>query len=405
MKTYQVKYRGKDGKSKKGRCYSLTFADRVGVRRRLQAYTQKDPSVVLGQEIEKVMQNAGRLDTDTQKEWFAGLLPRIRNKLMEWGIVDQRTTTNETVKPLAGHLEDFLNSKRADKRGDAYISQLRMSITNVLDGCGFKLWTDIDAEAVKRFIAKDRGPDGYGERTYNTYLRAFRTFTRWLDEIRGLPDRMKKAKLLKQTEYRKQRRALTLDEIDRLYAVTESAPERFGMTGHERALVYRLALDVGLRAGEIKSLQVLSFDFDKKTVRIEAKDTKGKTAADLMLTDETAGRVQEYLKGKGLADRAFNIPLPRAAEVLKKDLADAGIEYRDAAGRDVDFHSLRHTYISHLALANVHPRVAQKLARHTTIELTMKYYTHVLHESEVQAVKALETLRSKQDKKQTKQTA
>jgi hypothetical protein len=43
----------------------------------------------------------------------------------------------------------------------------------------------------------------------------------------------------------------------------------------------------------------------------------------------------------------------------------------------VDFHALRHTFITNLARAGVHPRNAQALARHSTIDLTMNAYTHV----------------------------
>jgi integrase-like protein len=43
----------------------------------------------------------------------------------------------------------------------------------------------------------------------------------------------------------------------------------------------------------------------------------------------------------------------------------------------VDFHTLRHTFISNLVRAGVHPRNAQALAKHSTIDLTMNVYTHV----------------------------
>jgi hypothetical protein len=50
--------------------------------------------------------------------------------------------------------------------------------------------------------------------------------------------------------------------------------------------------------------------------------------------------------------------------------------YRDDAGRVVDFHAFRHTFISNLAAGGVHPKTAQRLARHSTISLTMDRYTH-----------------------------
>ena len=51
----------------------------------------------------------------------------------------------------------------------------------------------------------------------------------------------------------------------------------------------------------------------------------------------------------------------------------------------------RHTFITNLALAGVHPAIAQKLARYFSVELTMKYYIHVLHKSEMSAIESLKT--------------
>ena len=59
------------------------------------------------------------------------------------------------------------------------------------------------------------------------------------------------------------------------------------------------------------------------------------------------------------------------------DLAAAGIEKTDDSGRVVDFHALRHTFVSRLSEAGVHPRVAMALARHSDLALTMKHYTDV----------------------------
>ncbi len=66
-----------------------------------------------------------------------------------------------------------------------------------------------------------------------------------------------------------------------------------------------------------------------------------------------------------------------AAEMLRLDLAAAGIDYIDAEGLVYDFHALRHQFITDLAAAGVHPKDAQVLARHSTITLTMDHYTHV----------------------------
>ena len=64
----------------------------------------------------------------------------------------------------------------------------------------------------------------------------------------------------------------------------------------------------------------------------------------------------------------------------------------DASGRVVDFHALRHTFITRLARSGITPAVAKSLARHSTIVLTMDYYTHVLIEDERAALDRLPSI-------------
>ena len=52
--------------------------------------------------------------------------------------------------------------------------------------------------------------------------------------------------------------------------------------------------------------------------------------------------------------------------------------YRNQDGLVADFHALRHTFMTNLAIAGVHPKTAQMLARHSTIAMTMDRYTHSL---------------------------
>ena len=71
------------------------------------------------------------------------------------------------------------------------------------------------------------------------------------------------------------------------------------------------------------------------------------------------------------------------------DLKEAGIDYRDTDGSKFDFHAHRHQYIPSLSEAGVHPRTAQQLARHSTIELTMKRYTHLTLSNVAGAVESI----------------
>lgn len=61
------------------------------------------------------------------------------------------------------------------------------------------------------------------------------------------------------TDRRHDRRAFSVDELLWLLRTTDVRPERFGMTGPARAMLYRLAAETGLRSAELRSLTRGSF--------------------------------------------------------------------------------------------------------------------------------------------------
>lgn len=64
----------------------------------------------------------------------------------------------------------------------------------------------------------------------------------------------------------------------------------------------------------------------------------------------------------------------------------------DTEGRVIDFHALRHTFISMIVRSGATPKVAQELARHSTITLTMDRYAHVGLHDRTAAIDALPPL-------------
>jgi len=403
MKVFKPTYTARDGRQKKCQRWYISFTDRRDRWRRLPAFTSKRASEKAAAMIEELISSGGVFTPELQR-WIENLPEKMRSRLVDWQLIDSQRVSENLGKPLDEHLQDFCDGLTADGRKAVYVNQTKKTIEGILKSCKFKVWSDIDGNKVKTHLAKLRGSAGYGERTYNAYLRAFKEFCRWLineNRVAGT-DPMRGHSLIRQTEFRKRRRALTVEQVNKLLEATAQADKRFNMTGQERALVYRLALETGLRAGEIKSLRARSFDFESVpcTVHVEPSDTKGKKAADLILIDTTAAALKALLANKMPEAKAFAMPhTANTAAMLKKDLAVAEIPYTDDSGRDCDFHSLRHTFITNLAAAGVHPAVAQKLARHSSIELTMKYYTHILHTSEVAAIDALRQLSAQEEKR------
>jgi integrase len=201
------------------------------------------------------------------------------------------------------------------------------------------------------------------------------------------------------TDVRCKRRVLTNDELARLLQVTKSGVLRRGMTGKKRAMLYLLAVNTGLRAAELASLKWGQFDFNpsESSVKVLAAYSKHRRDDTQPLPSYVAQQFQDWQTEIGAcADDVVFATFNKAvgAKMLQKDLAATGILYRDDAGRVADFHSLRHTYISNLTKSGISPKVAQCLARHSTITLTMDTYTHVASQSERAAVETLPVLPS-----------
>ncbi len=167
-----------------------------------------------------------------------------------------------------------------------------------------------------------------------------------------------------------------------------------GLSGPHRALCYRLALTTGLRRNEIRSLAWASFDLgsDEPTVTVEAGYSKRRRRDVLPLRADVATALREWRQEHPQVGSVFPLP-QKSAKMLSADLMAAGIDYRDSSGRVVDFHALRHTFITDLVRGGVHVKVAQALARHSTVALTMDLYTHLEvldHPSALQVLPALE---------------
>jgi len=238
---------------------------------------------------------------------------------------------------------------------------------------------------------------GLSAETRNHYLRAIKNFCNWMVKDGRAPENPIKTLSLvnSRPDRRVNRRALSVDELRRLLESTARGPVRYGMTGPERALLYRLAVETGLRASELRSLRVGDFDLDADppTVTIQAAYAKNRRTDTLPLRHETARALKRFFANKAPGERAFRVP-PNydTADMFRADLEAAGIPYVDESGRRADFHALRHTFITNLARSGVHPKVAQTLARHSTITLTLDRYSHTVLTDLSEAVSILPDL-------------
>lgn len=145
----------------------------------------------------------------------------------------------------------------------------------------------------------------------------------------------------------------------------------------KRGLAYFLAAYTGLRRGEIKQLMWsdVHLDAPKPFIEVRASTTKNKKSALIPLVPALADALRTHRAARYEASgKVFKNGVP-TAETLRADLKACDIAVCDDLGRIVDFHALRHTFGSMLALAGIPPRVAMELMRHSDMRLTQSTYT------------------------------
>ena len=147
-----------------------------------------------------------------------------------------------------------------------------------------------------------------------------------------------------------------------------------------RTLLMVSSIDTRTRRGEIASLTPASFELDASpaTVRVPAGMSKNRKETLLPLHPAFVKQIRSWLGGRQPDAPCWpGTWTDRSSQMLQVDLAAGGIPYRDEAGKVFDFHALRHHMVTSLARNGVHPSMAKRLARHSTIELTMNTYTHL----------------------------
>ena len=330
-----------------------------------------------------------------------------RAKRIKRGDVDPFEDHRE--RPVAEHVQDFRSFLESKGGTAAHVALTVQRLSGVVDGCKFKKLSDLNAGRVAGWLADRRKPKtdkdgnelaGLSIASSNHYLVAVKSFGHWLVKDRRGPENpfAHLSRLNGRVDIRHERRALTQKELGGLIGAVEKSDETFrGLDGSTRAMLYRLAAMTGLRASELASLTPASFDLaaDPPTVTLEAGYSKHRREDVLPLHPDLAARLRQWLSERERAqddqrailsmNRAADVKPERlfpgtwtekAAKMLRADLDSAGISYDTDAGI-ADFHSLRHTFISNLVAGGVHPKLAQQLARHSTITLTMDRYSHV----------------------------
>ena len=342
-------------------------------------------------------------------------------KFVKWGLVDGMRA--EGGKLLTVHLDDWRKSIIATGSTEKQADQQHTRASRIFSESGFIFWKDIQAskllmtieslqklQRIKKGDYKNTGKPT-SPRTKHHHLGACKQFARWMMADRRASDNViEYLSMTGKIEPQEPRRALNREEIEILFDyIVKSEPLSY-IPGHERILLYRFAMETGLRADEIRTLTRLSFNFETPTVKVKPKYTKNGKAAVLPLKPSTAEAMKAHTGCKAPTAPVFKMPKSNLAKMLQRDIANARSQWikdvkdnpdehrrrtesdflkvKTSEGKLV-FHSLRHTFGSFLESSGAQPKVAQELMRHGSISLTLGLYTHLQADRVTKAVNNL----------------
>jgi integrase len=284
------------------------------------------------------------------------------------GTLAPKLVREAAERPLMELLGEYLVELESRGRTTRTLKKYRGTLRKLFERCQ---WGKIQ-DVTTRSFCQWRNLCGLSGKTTNDLLACATTFFDWLEHQRMLSQNPLKYVERVDTRGRTQyRRALSQDEIGKLLSL---AP-------HSRAVVYLTAIYTGLRRNELNQLRWgdLHLDELQPFVCAPASITKNKKEAKLPLRPE----VVQALRSIRPVDAApfqwvFHGQVPRV-RTFRKDLERAGIVFIDGSGRRLDFHALRVTLGTMLAVNQVPLTDAMHLMRHSDPKLTMKVYTDAAH--------------------------
>ena len=181
------------------------------------------------------------------------------------------------------------------------------------------------------------------------------------------------ARLKMPPERRVRRQILSIAEEEALLSVAK---------GHLRAMIL-IALDTGLRRGEITTERWEDIDFAQNVLSVTHSKTPRGELREIPLTERLRAFLVERRKPQGLVIEFHGQPV----RIVKRTWATA---LKNAKIRHVRFHDLRHTFNTRLMESGVLQEIRMNLLGHAPAAKIHAIYTHIELPVKRDAIRKLE---------------
>ena len=179
------------------------------------------------------------------------------------------------------------------------------------------------------------------------------------------------------------------------------------------SIIFLLAVYTGMRQGELLGLRWSDIDFDKSTIHIQ--QTLSHDGKELRPYTKTKSSIRSV----AISSETIAV-LKKHRHLIKQEKVFLGTDYKDndlvictSLGTPViprhinkvwdhllkqvkvnriTFHNLRHTHASLLLKQGIHPKIVSERLGHSSLQMTLDTYTHLLPNMQEAAAAGLEQM-------------
>ncbi len=214
---------------------------------------------------------------------------------------------------------------------------------------------ELDRENIRFFLLAGT-QKGLSAQTRNIFLNAIKFYYRQVVKI-NKPIKIRTAKTSQSLPV-----VLSRKQIDQIIHATDNPKHR---------LIIALTYGAGLRVSEVVSLKTMDLDLDENTIHL--RQAKGQKDRLTIIPPKIIGELKKLCAYKNPNDYVFaserggRLTTRTAQKVFTNSLLKTGIK------KPATFHSLRHSFATHLLENGVDVRYVQELLGHRNIRTTQRY--------------------------------
>ena len=315
------------------------------------------------------------------REWLQTSLMRLKEGKL---LLDERATVSQLFDRF---LNDIVDKNLKPKTADSY---RYLAENHILPTLGKIRLKDLKPTHIQALYSK-KLEEGLSKRTVHyihaVLRRALNEAIKW-ELLTSNPT----SKVTPPVPSKKAPQTLSVEQIRKLLEVVR---------GHPYYPIYLIAIGCGLREGEILGLETKDIDLENSQIAIRQTvvSIRGKTSINepktptAMRTVRIPSYVVEVLKNMPLPQDGLIFKTSNSNPISPRNLLRHFHESLVKAGLPrVSFHSLRHSYASIQLISGTHPKVVQEALGHSSIELTLNTYSHLIPNLQKEAADKLDVV-------------